>query len=68
MVEFVAHFGVCVFPCETGFFAAFDDEFEALVEFVFDLLAVLQVFLGIFFKVFELFFTICNMSAIVIIV
>lgn len=68
MVELVAHLGVCVFACETSFFATFDDELEALVEFVFDLFAVLQVFPGIFFEVFELFLAICKTSVILIIV
>ena len=62
MVELVAHFGVCVFACETGFLTAFDDEFEALVEFVLNLFAILQVLLGIFFEVFELFLAVYGTS------
>jgi hypothetical protein len=34
-----------------GFGGAFDDEFEALVQLVFDLLAVFEVFVGVFFEV-----------------
>lgn len=40
LVEFFAHFRVCILTGELGFWAAFDDEFEALVEFVLDLFAV----------------------------
>jgi hypothetical protein len=54
VVEFVTHFRVGVFACLTGFFTAFDDEFETLVQFILNLFAVLEVFLGVFFEVFEL--------------
>lgn len=62
MIELVTHFGVCVFTCETSFLTAFDDEFEALVEFVLNLFAILQVLLGIFFEVFELFLAVYGTS------
>lgn len=54
IVELLAHFAVGVFTCETGFLAAFEDEFEALVELVFNLFTVFEVFLGILFEELEL--------------
>tara|TARA_R110002003_G_scaffold1156_5_gene22518 strand:- start:4228 stop:4638 length:411 start_codon:yes stop_codon:yes gene_type:complete len=48
VVEFFAHFGVGVFTGEPGFGATFDDEFEALVEFVFDLFAVFEILFRVF--------------------
>lgn len=37
-----------------------DDEFEALVQFVLDLLAVLEVFVRMFFEITKLFFAVCG--------
>ena len=46
-VELALHLGEGEFSGLIGFGAAFDDEFEALVELIFDLFAVFEVFLRV---------------------
>lgn len=58
--EFGAHFLVCVGTGGGSLGGAFNDEFEALIEFVFDLFAVFEVFLGVVFEEVELFFAVCG--------
>ena len=58
VVELGSHFLGSVFACEVGFFTALDDEFEALVQLILDLFAILEVLLGVFGKVPELLFTV----------
>lgn len=58
VVEFFAHLCFCVFACDTSGLAAFHDEFEALVEFIFDLFAIFEVLRWVVLKEFELFFAV----------
>ena len=55
VLQFATHLFVAEFAGGFCFGRAFDDEFEALVEFVFDLLAVLEVSLWIVAEEIELF-------------
>lgn len=43
MVQFCAHLAIGVASCCAGFLAALEDEFEALVQLIFNLFAVLEV-------------------------
>ena len=61
-LEFLAHIGVGVFACCAGCFAAFHDEAEALVELVFDLLAVFEVFLWVVLEELQLLVAVCCAS------
>jgi hypothetical protein len=63
VVEFVAHFCGGVVAGGACCFGAFHDEFEALVELVFDLFAVLEVFLWVVLEELELFFAVCCVLA-----
>ena len=63
VAEFLAHFGVGVLACCAGCFAALHDEFEALVQLVFDLFAVLEVFLWVVLEELQLLFAVCCVSA-----
>jgi hypothetical protein len=47
VLQFCAHLVVGVFAGFGGFFAAFDYEFETLIELVFDLFAVFEVLLRV---------------------
>lgn len=55
VVEFLAHVAVGVFACQTRLVASFNDELEALIEFVLDLFPILEVFLRIVFQELQLF-------------
>lgn len=48
----------------SGFLRAFDDEFETLVEFVFDLFAVFQIGFWVLLQELELFFTVLEVGTI----
>lgn len=58
VVELLAHLLVGILARNAGGFAALHDEFEALVELVFDLFAVFEVFLWVVLEESELFFTV----------
>ena len=55
VIEFLPHLLIGVLARNTSLVTAFHDELEALVEFVFDLFAVLEVLLWVVLKEFELF-------------
>ena len=54
-----SHFLMCVFSSGLSGGTAFEDEFEALVELVLDLLAVFEVFLRVVFQKLVLLFAVC---------
>lgn len=55
VVELAGHLVVGEFASIFCFLRSFDDELEALVEFVLDLLPVLEILLRVLFKILELF-------------
>lgn len=64
VVEFTGHLFVGEFACFGGFLGAFDNEFEALVEFIFDLFSIFEVLLRVLLQILELFGSVFEIGAI----
>jgi hypothetical protein len=62
VVQLLAHFAFCIVASHSSLVAAFDDELEALIEFVLNLFAVLEVFLWVLLEKLQLLVTIYLMS------
>jgi hypothetical protein len=63
VVKFLSHLSVGIIASHASLIAALDDELEALIQLVFDLFAVLEIFLGVLLEKFELLVAVYEVSA-----
>jgi hypothetical protein len=63
VIKFLSHLSVGIIASHASLITAFDDELEALIQLVFDLFAILEIFFGVLLEKFELLVAVCEMSA-----
>jgi hypothetical protein len=63
VVKFLSHVTVGIIASHASLIAAFDDELEALIQLVFDLFAILEIFLGVLLEKCELLVAVCEVLA-----